>query len=81
MKAEQTQYSKPMILPLNSTGTIYVLQDDKGVIIGTGTRDVCEVLLHVLRNQLTHQSADDILARAVRENATPHTNIKSAMTI
>jgi len=70
-----------MIFPLNSAGTIYVLHDEKGMTIGTGTREVCEVLLHVLKKQLTYSSADEILKRAVRENAKPHTNIKSAMTI
>lgn len=40
--------SKPMILPLDSNGQIYALQDEKGNTIGTGTREVCEVLLYII---------------------------------
>jgi hypothetical protein len=38
-------YSNPIILPLDAWGKIYVLQDEKGNTIGTGTREVCEVLM------------------------------------
>ena len=41
-------YAKPMILPLDANGRIYALQDEKGNTIGTGTREVCEVLLHII---------------------------------
>ena len=41
-------YSKPMILPLDVNGKIYALQDLKGNTIGTGTREVCEVLLYII---------------------------------
>lgn len=41
-------YSKPMILPLDVNGKIYALQDEKGNTIGTGTREVCEVLLYII---------------------------------
>lgn len=41
-------YSKPMILSLDPEGKIYALQDDKGNIIGTGTREVCEILLYII---------------------------------
>ncbi len=41
-------YSKPMILPLDIEGKIYALQDEKGNVIGTGTREVCEVLLYII---------------------------------
>jgi len=37
-------YSNPIILPLDAWGKIYVLQDEKGNTIGTGTREICEVL-------------------------------------
>jgi hypothetical protein len=36
------------ILPLDLDGKIYALQDEKGNIIGTGTREVCEVLLYII---------------------------------
>jgi len=41
-------YTKPMILPLDIEGKIYALQDEKGNMIGTGTREVCEVLLYII---------------------------------
>jgi hypothetical protein len=41
-------YTKPMILPLDVNGKIYALQDEKGNTIGTGTREVCEVLLYII---------------------------------
>ncbi|MCA1577797.1 MAG: hypothetical protein LC794_10615 [Acidobacteria bacterium] len=40
--------SKPTILPLDSNGQIYAIQDEKGNTIGTGTREVCEVLLYII---------------------------------
>ena len=41
-------YTRPMILPLDSTGRIYVLQDAKGQVVGTGSREVCETLLYLI---------------------------------
>jgi len=41
-------YTKPMILPLDVNSNIYALQDEKGNMIGTGTREVCEVLLYII---------------------------------
>ena len=40
--------AKPMIYPLDQNGQIYALQDEKGNNIGTGTREVCEVLLYII---------------------------------
>jgi hypothetical protein len=41
-------YAEPMIFPLDPNGKIYALQDEKGNTIGTGTREVCEVLLYII---------------------------------
>jgi hypothetical protein len=41
-------YAEPMILPLDANGRIYALQDEKGNMIGTGSREVCEVLLYII---------------------------------
>lgn len=46
-------WTKPMILPLDFQGRIYVLQDEKGNTIGTGTRQVCEVLLYIITKPFT----------------------------
>lgn len=40
--------AEPRIYPLDSDGEIYALQDEKGNTIGTGTREVCEVLLYII---------------------------------
>lgn len=41
-------YTRPMILPLDSTGRIYVLEDDKGQVVGTGSREVCETMMYLI---------------------------------
>jgi hypothetical protein len=41
-------YTKPIILPLDAGGKIYALQDENGNTIGTGTREVCEVLMYMI---------------------------------
>ncbi len=41
-------YTKPIILPLDAEGTIYALQDENGKTIGTGSREVCEVLMYMI---------------------------------
>lgn len=40
--------NEPKIYPLDNNGVIYALQDEKGNTIGTGTREVCEVLLYII---------------------------------
>ncbi len=46
-------YGEPTILPLDAIGRIYALQDEKGNTIGTGTREVCEVLLYIITKPAT----------------------------
>ena len=41
-------HGEPLIFPLDAEGRIYALQDEKGNTIGTGTREVCEVLLYII---------------------------------
>jgi hypothetical protein len=41
-------YTQPMIFPLDANGRIYALQDEKGHLVGTGSREVCEVLMHII---------------------------------
>ena len=40
----------PTIVPLDTGGNLYALRDDKGQFVGTGTREVCEVLLYILKS-------------------------------
>ena len=41
-------YSTPMMFPLDLEGTLHSIQDENGNTIGTGTREVCEVLMHLI---------------------------------
>jgi len=41
-------YAAPTIFPLDTNGRIYAIHDEKGNTIGTGTREVCEVLLYII---------------------------------
>jgi hypothetical protein len=41
-------YGEKIILPLDADGNIYAIQDEKGNVIGTGTREVCEILLYLI---------------------------------
>ena len=50
-------YDEPMIFPLDANGRIYALQDEKGNTIGTGTREVCEVLLYIITKPASPGSA------------------------
>ena len=66
-------YTRPMILPLDSTGRIYVLQDEKGQVVGTGSREVCETLLYLMGNSLA----------PAPDNSQPlgRSNVRAAITI
>jgi len=44
-------YSEPIILPLNADGKLYALEDEQGRIVGTGTREICEALLTMMKNE------------------------------
>ena len=52
-RTRRRMYTMPLILPLDLQGKIYALQDDKGNTIGTGTREVCEVLLYIITKTLS----------------------------
>jgi hypothetical protein len=41
-------YTMPMILPMDSSGRVYVLQDKHGQVVGTGSREVCETLMYLM---------------------------------
>ncbi len=62
-----------MILPLDSTGRIYVLQDEKGQVVGTGSREVCETLLYIIGSGLS--TITD------KRQAIAHGNVRAAITI
>jgi hypothetical protein len=66
-------YTQPMILPLDGSGRIYVLQDKNGQVVGTGSREVCETLMYLMGAGL---------APAMEKNpAVAHNNVRAAITI
>lgn len=40
--------AKLTVCALDRAGRIFALRDEKGNTIGTGTREVCEVLIHLI---------------------------------
>ena len=68
-------YSKPMILPLDLEGKIYSLQDEQGNTIGTGTREVCEVLMYIITKPLVR--ANSVTAA----NVVRRPNVRAAIAI
>jgi hypothetical protein len=61
---------KPTILPLDPGETLYALRDGQGQFVGTGTQEVCEVLLHVLQRSAQFQTAqsEQKIVRTARPN-------------
>ncbi len=43
--------TKPMVFPLDETGTLYMLQDQYGREAGVGSRETCYTLLHLFFRQ------------------------------
>lgn len=41
-------FREKTILPLDANSNIYAIQDEVGRVIGTGTREVCELLLYII---------------------------------
>lgn len=66
-------YTRPMILPLDSTGRIYVLEDEKGQVVGTGSREVCETLMFIIRSGLAPAKDD--------HQTKTRPNVRAAITI
>jgi hypothetical protein len=66
-------YTMPMILPMDSTGRVYVLQDKNGQVVGTGSREVCETLMCLIGAGMT--PATDNVPTAQR------TNVRAAISI
>lgn len=66
-------YTQPMILPLDGSGRIYVLQDKNGQVVGTGSREVCETLMYLMGAGLA-PAVDNTPAVA-------HSNVRAAITI
>jgi hypothetical protein len=68
--------AKPTILPLDANGQIYALQDEKGNTIGTGTREVCEVLLYIIT-----KPASQSISGKINVSAPSRPNVRAAIPI
>ena len=66
-------YTLPMILPLDGTGRVYVLQDQNGQVVGSGSREVCERLLSLIGLGLSPVTESSQVVQA--------SNIRAAITI
>ena len=64
---------QPTILPLDVRGRIFAIQDEKGKTIGTGTREVCEVLLYIITKASSSRGS-----RQIDIPATPRPNVRAA---
>jgi len=71
-------YTKPIILPLDSLGRIYALQDENGNTIGTGTREVCEVLMSIITKPLSPSVSGRSRIRALMPQ---RPNVRAAIAI
>lgn len=69
---------KPVIVPLDAEGSLYALHDEKGKTIGTGTREVCEVLLFIINKAPTPSVSG---RTKVRGSVLPKTNVRAAIEI
>jgi len=64
------------ILPLDADAEIYAIQDTKGNILGTGTREVCEILLYIISKPASASISGRINA-PIQHRA----NVRAAMAI
>ena len=69
-------FTKPTICPLNADADIYALHDDAGKILGTGTREVCELLVHIINQQTTQSLPEDVTTQT-----RPRVNLRAAIVI
>ena len=69
-------YGENIILPLDANGEIYAIQDEKGSIIGTGTREVCEILLYIIS-----KPASDTISGRINAPVERRAHVRSAISI
>ena len=66
----------PAIIPLNDDG-LFALRDNRGQMVGTGSREVCEVLLFILKSC---ESAPEVRAPSLSPRR-ERPNIRAAISI
>ena len=67
---------EPVIRPLSIDENIYALCDETGKTIGTGTREVCEVLLYMIVNSDHPENRRSAVAKVAARK-----NVRAAITI
>ena len=67
--------SQPSIQALSIDANIYALCDEKGNTLGTGTREVCEVLLYIMTKATANPMKLSPTSVAV------HSNVRAAIAI
>lgn len=68
---------EPQIVPLDTLRNIYAIADEKGNLAGTGTRQVCEVMLYIMRKLRATNSQREIYPTAEPR----YRNVRAAITI
>jgi hypothetical protein len=69
-------HGEKIILPLDADGNIYAIQDEKGNVIGTGTREVCEILMYLIS-----KPASASISGRVNSPMQHRANVRSAIAI
>ena len=66
---------EPSIQALSVDANIYALRDERGNTLGTGTREVCEVLLYIMTKARTNSM------KLSSTSMTLHSNVRAAISI
>ena len=69
-------FGEKIILPLDADGKLYAIQDEKGNVIGTGTREVCVILLYIIAKPVSASISGRINAPIERRP-----NVRAAIAI
>jgi hypothetical protein len=72
---------KPSIRQLDLKGSVFALQDEYGSTIGTGSPEVCELLLYMISKRTSEFAPNNLLATGVDAKPLPNVNIRSAIII
>jgi len=68
-------YTEPVILPLDRDKSIFAMHLNGG-IIGAGSREVCELLVHLISQQTTQSLPEDVTTHTI-----PRANLRAAIVI
>jgi hypothetical protein len=74
-------HSNLEMYPLDDDGLFFGIRDERGRTIGSGTREVCEVLLAILTRPAAELSQRQRGMHSARDNPQLHANIRSAISL